>query len=134
GHLGVYLVLVVTLLAVGINFHQVNVAESFAAFAIIRVLGGLPFTPGGIGPVEVGLSTALISFGGDEVRVVAAVIIFRFMSTLVPLVCGAITGAMWKRYHPGESPAGAVVVGPAWRGPWRRAGQPCSVKPIAVHG
>jgi uncharacterized membrane protein YbhN (UPF0104 family) len=102
GHLGVYLVLVVTLLAVGVDLDEVSLAESFAAFTLIRLLGSLPFTPGGIGVVEVGLTTALIGFGGSRAEVVAAVLVFRFMTLVVPLVCGGIAGAMWKRAHPGE--------------------------------
>jgi uncharacterized membrane protein YbhN (UPF0104 family) len=101
GHLGVYVVLVTTLLAVGVELDEVSLAESFAAFALVRLLGSLPFTPGGIGVVEVGLTTALIGFGGDEAEVVAAVLVFRFMTLVVPLVCGGIAGVTWRRYHPG---------------------------------
>jgi uncharacterized membrane protein YbhN (UPF0104 family) len=102
GHLGVYLVLEATLLAVGVGLDEVSLAESFAAFALVRLLGSLPFTPGGIGVVEVGLTTALIGFGGNRAEVVAAVLVFRFMTLVVPLVCGGIAGVTWRRYHPGE--------------------------------
>lgn len=101
GHLSVYLVLLVTLRAVGIGGDEVSVAESFAAWSIIRVLGGIPVLPNGIGVVEVGLTTALVGFGGDEARVVAAVLVYRFLTVVLPLVCGAIAGALWRRQHPG---------------------------------
>src|SRR5262249_20192480 len=65
GHLSVFLVLLVSVRAVGIGRDQVGIAEAFAAWAIIRVLGGIPVLPNGIGVVEVGLTTALVSFGGD---------------------------------------------------------------------
>jgi uncharacterized membrane protein YbhN (UPF0104 family) len=102
GHLGVYLVLVVTLLALGVETDEVSPAESFAAFALVRLLGSIPIFPGGLGIVEVGLTTALVGFGGDEAEVVAAVLVFRFMTLVVPLVCGGLAGMMWRRYHPGE--------------------------------
>jgi putative heme transporter len=101
GHLAVYLVLLVTLRAVGIESDQVSIAESFAAWSIIRVLGGIPLLPNGIGVVEVGLTTALVGFGGDEARVVAAVLVYRSLTVVVPLVCGAIAAALWRRQHPG---------------------------------
>jgi len=101
GHLAVYLVLLVSLRAAGIGGDEVSIAEAFAAWSIIRVLGGIPILPNGIGVVEVGLTTALVGFGGDEARVVAAVLIYRFLTVVLPFVAGAIAGALWRRYHPG---------------------------------
>jgi putative heme transporter len=101
GHLSVYLVLLVTLRAVGIGGDEVSIAESFAAWSIIRVLGGIPILPNGVGIVEVGLTTALVSFGGDEAKVVAAVLVYRFLSVVLPFIAGAIAGALWRRHHPG---------------------------------
>jgi putative heme transporter len=103
GHLAVYLVLLVSLRAVGIDADEVSIAESFAAWSIIRVLGGIPILPNGVGVVEVGLSTALVGFGGDEARVVAAVLVYRFLTVVVPLICGAIAAALWRRQHPGAT-------------------------------
>ena len=37
--------------------------EAFAAWALVRILGAIPFTPGGLGLVELGLSGALVAFG-----------------------------------------------------------------------
>jgi len=101
GHLSVFLVLLVTLRAVGIGHDEVSIAASFAAWSIIRVLGGIPVLPNGIGVVEVGLTTALVGFGGDEARVVAAVLVYRFLTVVLPFVAGAIAGALWRRHHPG---------------------------------
>jgi uncharacterized membrane protein YbhN (UPF0104 family) len=102
GHLSVYLVLVVTLRAVGVSSDQVSLAESFAAWSVIRVVGGIPILPSGVGLVEVGLTTALIGFGGNEAGVVASVLLYRFLTVVVPIVLGAIAGALWRRHHPRE--------------------------------
>jgi uncharacterized membrane protein YbhN (UPF0104 family) len=109
GHLGVYLVLVVTLWSMGIGTDEVSVVESFAAFALIRLLGSIPIVPGGFGFVEVGLTTALIGFGGNEAQVVAAVLVYRFLTVVVPLFCGGVAGVMWRRYHPGEGDIGGAL-------------------------
>ena len=103
GNLSVFLVLFVTLRAVGVNGDEVGFAEAFAAWSVIRLLGAIPILPGGFGVVEVGLTTALIGFGGDEAGVVATVVIYRFLTVGVPLVCGAIAGALWRRHHPREA-------------------------------
>jgi uncharacterized protein (TIRG00374 family) len=103
GHLSVFLVLFVTLRAVGVNGDEVSPAEVFAAWSVVRVLGAIPILPGGFGVVEVGLTTALVGFGGDEAGVVATVVVYRFLTVGVPLVCGAIAGALWRRQHPREA-------------------------------
>jgi len=103
GHLSVFLVLFVTLRAVGVGGDEVSLAEAFAAWSVVRVLGAIPLLPGGLGIVEVGLTTALLGFGGDEAGVVATVVLYRFLTVGVPLVCGAIAGALWRRHHPREA-------------------------------
>lgn len=102
GHLSVYLVLVVTLRAIGVG-SEVSLAEAFAAWSVVRILGGLPVLPSGVGAVEVALTSALIGFGGDEAGVVASVLVYRFLTVVVPVICGAIAGALWRRHHPREA-------------------------------
>jgi uncharacterized membrane protein YbhN (UPF0104 family) len=109
GHLGVYVVLVASLWALGVSIEEVSLVESFAAFALIRLIGSIPIVPGGFGIVEVGLTTALVGFGGDEAEVVAAVLVYRFLTVVVPLVLGALAGLMWRRYHPGEGDIGGAL-------------------------
>lgn len=107
GHLTVYLVLLVTLRATGIPASDVGYVESFAAWSLARVLAALPITPGGIGVVELGLTGALLAFGGGNAAVVAAVLIYRALTIVPPLVLGALSAATWRRHHPGwaEDPA-----------------------------
>ena len=68
GHLTVFLVLLVALRAVGVPSADVSPAEVFAAWALIRILTTVPITPGGLGVVELGLTGALVSFGGHRAR------------------------------------------------------------------
>ena len=103
GHLTVYLVLVVCLWGVGVPFSDVSLVESFAAWAIVRLLGSLPITPGGIGIVEVGLTASLTGFGGNDAQVLAAVLLYRFATVVVPLVVGGLAALLWRREHPKEA-------------------------------
>lgn len=101
GHLSVYLVMLVSLRALGVTGGEVSLVESFAAWALVRVLGSIPITPGGFGIVEVGLTGALIGFGGNETEVVTAVLVYRFVTVAPPLVLGVLFGSTWRRHHPG---------------------------------
>jgi uncharacterized membrane protein YbhN (UPF0104 family) len=47
--LTVFLVLVVSLRALGITRSEVDVVEAFAAWSLVRALGSIPITPGGLG-------------------------------------------------------------------------------------
>ena len=66
GHLSMWFVLVIALRAVGIPWDSVSLAESFAAWSLVRVIGQIPIVPGGFGVIEVGLTAALVGFGGDR--------------------------------------------------------------------
>jgi len=100
GQLGVFLVLLVSLRVVGVPGSEVSLVEAFAAWSLVRLLGSLPITPGGIGIVEVGLTTALAGFGGDESGVVAAVLIYRFLTVVPTLMLGALAGVVMRRLAP----------------------------------
>ena len=78
--------------------------EAFAAWSLVRLLGSIPITPGGLGVVELGLTTALVGFGGGQVEVVAAVLVYRFLTIVPTLVIGLLAGVTWKRYRPEELP------------------------------
>lgn len=69
GSLTVFLVLLVSLRALGVSSTEVTVVEAFAAWALVRLLGSIPITPGGIGIVELGLTGALVGFGGSNAEV-----------------------------------------------------------------
>jgi putative heme transporter len=97
GQLSVFLVFLVSLRVLGVSASEVSGAEAFAAWSLVRLLGSLPITPGGLGVVEVGLVAALVGFGGANAEVVAAVLIYRFLTIVPTLVLGLLAGATWRR-------------------------------------
>ena len=105
GQLSVFVVFLVTLRVTHVSSGQVDAIEAFAAWSLARLLGSLPITPGGIGVVEVGVTTALVGFGGNDARVVAAVLLYRFLTIVPTLVIGLIAGATFRR--PGARSAAA---------------------------
>jgi putative heme transporter len=100
GNLSVFVVLLVCVRAVGIEADQLTWIEVFAGWSIARVLGLIPLTPGGLGVVEVGLTTALVGFGGPNAPVVTAVLLYRFATIVPTLVLGGATMLVWRRLHP----------------------------------
>ena len=97
GSLSVFAVLVVSLRALGVGASDVSLVEAFAAWALIRIIASVPITPGGIGVVELGLTGALVGFGGNNAAVVAAVLVFRFLTVVPTLVLGLVAAATWRR-------------------------------------
>ena len=75
GTLSVFLVLVVALRVTGIGSSEVTLVEAFTAWSLVRLLTAIPLTPGGIGITELVLVGTLTQFGGDEPKVVAAVLL-----------------------------------------------------------
>jgi uncharacterized protein (TIRG00374 family) len=90
----------VSLRVLGVSPGEVSAVEAFAAWSLVRLLGSLPITPGGLGVVEVGLTTALVGFGGKNAEVVAAVLVYRFLTIVPTLILGLIAGATWHRLAP----------------------------------
>ncbi len=111
GHLSVFVVLLVSLRAVGVSNDEVDFVEAFAAWALTRLLTAIPITPGGLGIIELGLTGALVAAGGANDEVVAAVLLYRLLTWLPPIVLGTPAVLLWRRMHPiapDESAEGAL--------------------------
>jgi putative heme transporter len=96
-HLSLYLVLLLSLRYVGVSETEVTWTEALAAFAFVRLISALPITPGGLGVVELGLTAALISAGGDEAEVAAAVLLYRALTYLLPIPIGVAMYLKWRK-------------------------------------
>jgi uncharacterized membrane protein YbhN (UPF0104 family) len=96
-HLSLFLVLLLALRHVGVSESEVGWVEALAAFALVRLLSAFPITPGGLGVVELGLAAALVLAGGEEAQVVAAVLVFRVLTFVLPIPIGALTWWLWRR-------------------------------------
>jgi len=106
GNLTVFLLLVVSLRAMGVHPSQVSLVEAFASWSFIRIIGTIPITPGGIGVIELGLTGMLVGFGGKNAAVVAAVLVYRFLTTVPTLLLGLAAAFTWRRQGlPAPDPA-----------------------------
>lgn len=96
-HITLYLVLLTCLRHVGVSAEKVTWVEVLAAFAFIRLVTALPITPGGLGVVELGATAALVAAGGPEAEVVAAVLVYRALTYLLPIPLGLATYLRWRQ-------------------------------------
>ena len=112
GNIAVFLVLLVSLRAVGIGSSELTWIEAFAGWSLARVLQLIPLTPGGVGPVELGLTGILVGFGGANAQVVAAVLLYRALTVLPTLLLGLATIAGWRWLGPDREGVDAAAGNP----------------------
>jgi len=112
-HLSLYLVLLLALRHVGVSEEEVGWAEVLAVFAFVRLLSAIPVTPGGLGVVELALSAGLVRAGGDRAGVVAAILVYRGLTYLLPIALGALTYLAWRRSVLGRPAPAAPGADPA---------------------
>ena len=106
GNITVFAVLLVCVRAVGIGAGELTWIEAFAGWSLARALQLIPLTPGGVGPVELGMTGILVGFGGANAEVVAAVLLYRAATILPTLLLGLATIAAWRWLGPGRSREG----------------------------
>jgi uncharacterized membrane protein YbhN (UPF0104 family) len=96
-HLSLFAVLLLALRFIGVGADQVSLAEALAVFAFARLLTAIPFTPGGLGVIELALITGLAAAGGPRASVAAAVLTFRALTYVLPIPIGLATYIFWQR-------------------------------------
>jgi uncharacterized protein (TIRG00374 family) len=96
-HAALFAVLLVSLRVMGVSDEEVGWAEALAVFAFARLLTAIPLTPGGVGVIELALIAGLTGAGGEDAQVVAAVLIFRGLTYVLPILLGAFTYIYWRR-------------------------------------
>lgn len=105
GHLNLYLLLTLCLRAVGVPSSDLSLAAILAALAFGRLVTALPVTPGGLGVLEVGLTGALATVGrADHAALVAAVLLFRSCTFLLPIPLGIVSWTTWSLRRPSPTP------------------------------
>jgi putative heme transporter len=102
-HVSLYLMLLLSLRAVGVDAEQVSAVQALGVFAFVRLVTALPITPGGLGVVELGMAAALTAAGGAPAPVVAAVLLYRALTYALQVPLGAMSWAVWRRQTRGAA-------------------------------
>ena len=96
-HLALFALLIICIRSVGVSSAEVSVGEALSVFALVRVALIVPITPGGAGIAEVGYAALLSAFGADPATSVAAVVLFRSLTWLLPIPVGGVVYLAWSR-------------------------------------
>jgi putative heme transporter len=99
GQLSMFLLLYVTVRVLGIGSSELLGVEIFAAWTVAKLIGSIPTTPGGLGVVELGLTSLLIAFGAPKADAVAATLVYRTLTVVPTLILGLVAAATWKHYN-----------------------------------
>jgi len=83
--------------AVGITSAQVGFAAVLTSFAVARLAGAVPITPGGLGTIDAAFVAMLTTFGTNASHALAADFIWRLTTFLPPLVLGVVSYLIWLR-------------------------------------
>ncbi len=92
-----YLALIAALYAVGA---EPRLSLVLLAFATASVLTMMPFTPGGVGFVEVGLYSTLTLSGISQTHAGLATIVYRLVSWLFPVLSGLAAWFLFRMVYP----------------------------------
>lgn len=92
-----FLVLAVAFYGIAGSSGGVNVAQLFAAFALARLAGFIPITPGGLGTVDAALVALMVGFGADKNTALAADLVWRAASFFPQVILGVITFLVWRK-------------------------------------
>jgi uncharacterized membrane protein YbhN (UPF0104 family) len=95
---GFVLVLIIVR-AVGITAGQVPFAAVFTSFAVARLAGAIPITPGGLGTLDAAFISLISTFGASSSQALTADLIWRLTTYLFPILCGMLTYLLWFRWH-----------------------------------
>ena len=83
--------------AAGIAAGKVGFVSVLLSFAIARLAGALPITPGGLGSVDAAFTGMLIASGATANQALAADLIWRATTYLPPIFLGIVTYVLWRR-------------------------------------
>lgn len=88
--------LYISLLAVGVH---PSLTVVLIAFGTANVAGMIPFTPGGLGFVEAGITGTLAAAGIDPAHAALAAALYRFANTWLPVLAGLVGYGVFRRRH-----------------------------------
>lgn len=79
---------------------QPDPAVTLLAFAAASVLGLIPFTPGGLGFVEAGLTATLVFAGVSGGDALVTTLVYRLLTFWLPIPIGAVAAIVFRRRYP----------------------------------
>jgi uncharacterized protein (TIRG00374 family) len=95
--LAVFVLVLFCTRAVGIPAGTVSFLAVLLSFAVARLAGAIPVTPGGLGTVDAAFIGMLTAFGANSSDALAADLMWRATTYFPPIFIGIVTYLLWKR-------------------------------------
>ena len=89
------------------------------AYGVANIAAAIPFTPGGLGVLELTLIGILVGFGPPRAIVILGVVAWRLVNFWLPIPVGGISYLSLRVHPPAGSPAGLAERRALWRARWR---------------
>jgi len=75
---------------------ELGTTEFLRVFFVAHLLGTFAPTPGGVGVIEAGVTGALVAAGVDTTSALAGVLVYRFITYVVPIALGGVLYLGWR--------------------------------------
>ena len=95
--MAVFVLVLFCVRGVGIGSDEVSFLQVLLSFAVARLAGAIPITPGGLGTVDAAFIGMLTAFGANSSDALAADMVWRATTYFPPIFIGLGTYAFWKR-------------------------------------
>jgi putative heme transporter len=96
-HVALFLVLLVSLRAVGGTGSDIHWIVVLSVFSLTRLVTIVPITPGALGVAELSYLAGLTAVGVEPGAATATVLLFRFLTWFLPIPFGATAWFLWRR-------------------------------------
>jgi uncharacterized protein (TIRG00374 family) len=98
-----FVLVLIIVRALGIGSGQVTLIAVFTSFAVARLAGAIPITPGGLGTLDATFVSLMTTFGANSSRTLAADLVWRLMMYFLPILPGIATYVIYIRTHAGPA-------------------------------
>lgn len=90
---------------------ELGVTEFARVFFVAHILGSFAPTPGGVGVIEAGLTGALVAAGVQTDVALAGVLVYRFITYVLPILVGTGLYLWWRQTRTPPVPTVVAVAG-----------------------
>jgi putative heme transporter len=94
-----FILMLIIVRAAGITSSQVPFAAVLTSFAVARLAGAIPITPGGLGTLDAAFVSVMTAFGARSSLALTADLIWRLTTYFLPIFSGIVTYLIWVRWH-----------------------------------
>jgi uncharacterized protein (TIRG00374 family) len=94
-----FVLLLIIVRAVGITAGEVPFAAVLTAFAVARLAGAIPITPGGLGTLDAAFVSVMKTFGASSSEALTADLVWRLTTYFLPILSGTLTYVIWVQWR-----------------------------------